>query len=208
MRRISALAYSAPLVFSIFLLAWTPLHAQTAPSAGATAAPGQHWWICQYVDPRDLNNPALGSRAYFSAFPSSPSSAASLGEVGPGAYRSAMVKHFIGYVRQNYKVTDLPGNPTGQYTGRFGGSCKRSSDDAAARANSIDMMKKQFPSNHFEGIQVNFADTPAQDAAIDAKLAGSASASSVAKPPSSNGDSEKCAAIIAQGLKPSPNCSN
>ena len=35
MRRISALAYSAPLFLSIFLLACTPLHAQTAPSAGA-----------------------------------------------------------------------------------------------------------------------------------------------------------------------------
>src|SRR5260221_58433 len=36
MRRISSPAYSRPLFLSIFLLACTPLHAQTAPSAGTT----------------------------------------------------------------------------------------------------------------------------------------------------------------------------
>jgi len=35
MRRMSALAYAAPLLLSIFLFASAPLHAQTAPSASA-----------------------------------------------------------------------------------------------------------------------------------------------------------------------------
>jgi hypothetical protein len=153
-----------------------------APGPPPAVAPGQHWWMCQYVDPKDLYKPVLGSRIYFSVFPAFPSSAASLGEVGGMAYSTAMVKHFIGYVRQNYKVTDLPENPTGQYTGQFGGRCKRSSDDAATRANGMDMMQKQWASSTppIEAIQVNFADTPAEDAAIDAKLAGAATASATA----------------------------
>jgi hypothetical protein len=94
-----------------------------------------------------------------------------------------MVKHFVGYVQQNYKV--LTANyftPTGQYNGKAGGYCKRSSDDAATRANGMDMMQKQWASSTppIEAIQVNFADTPAEDAAIDAKLAGAASASATA----------------------------
>lgn len=151
-----------------------------APGPPAVAAPGQHWWLCRYVDPKDIYKAVLGSRVYFAVFPDFDSNAASLGEVGGMAYSTAMVKHFIGYVRENYTVTALAGNPTGQYTGNVGGFCKRASDDAASRAYSVDLMKKQFPSNHFEGIQVDFADTPAQDAPIDAKLASEAAAAAKA----------------------------
>lgn len=161
MRRISAPAYFTPLFLSIFLLACIPLHAQAAPSAGATAAPGQHWWLCQYRDPKDPYKPALGSRMYFALFPSS------------AATPNAMITHFSAYVQQNYKV-----NPPGAYNA--GGYCQRYSDDDATRANSMDMIRKQWASGNIEAIQVNFADTPAQDAAIDAKLAGAASVAATA----------------------------
>ena len=153
-----------------------------APGPQAAAAAGQHWWLCQYVDPKDISKPVLGRRIYFSVFPAFPSSAAPLGEVGGGAYSTAMVKHFIAYVRQNYNVINIVGNPTGAYNGGAGGYCKRISDDAAGRANSMDMFQKQWASStpSIEAIQVNFVDTPAQDAAIDAKLAGAASASATA----------------------------
>jgi hypothetical protein len=141
-------------------------------------APGQHWWSCRYVDPKDLNKPVMGSRVYFSVFPSFHSATDSTGEVGPMAYSSTMAEHFIGYVRQNYKVTDLPGNPTGQYAGRDGGRCGRVSDDDAGRAYTIEMTQKQWASSTppIEGIQVNFADIAAQDGASDAQRESAASA--------------------------------
>lgn len=158
MRRISALAYSGPLFLSFFLLACTPLHAQTAPSAGTTAAPGQHWWMCQYRDPKDPYKPALGSRMYFALFPTSTTTP------------NALNKRFNAYVHQNYQTTDNGGN----------GYCQRYSDDDADRANSMAMLQKDWASSNIESIPVNFADTPAQDAAIDAKLAAAASAAATA----------------------------
>ncbi|MEO7042056.1 MAG: hypothetical protein ABI035_07340, partial [Gemmatimonadaceae bacterium] len=159
------------------------------PNAASGSAPvatqGQHWWMCRYYDPKDVNQRALGMRVYYSAFPDSPSSSVALGEVGSGAYSTAMVKHFIAYVRQTYKVTDLAGNPTGQYNGYAGGYCRRISDDAAGRTNTIAGMLKGFTPDHLEGIQVNFADTPAQAAYGDAAGATvAAAAPAVAQGPS------------------------
>jgi hypothetical protein len=72
-------------------------------------------------------------------------------------------KHFNGYVQQNYKINDP--------NAADNGFCRRVSDDNAARASSMDMFQKQWRSSNIEPVQVNFANTPAQDAAIDAKLA-------------------------------------
>ena len=153
----------------------------SASGSAPVATQGQHWWMCRYYDPKDVNQRALGMRVYYSAFPDSPSSSVALGEVGSGAYSTAMVKHFIAYVRQTYKVTDLAGNPTGQYNGYAGGYCRRISDDAAGRTNTIAGMLKGFPPDHLEGIEVNFADTPAQVANGDA--AGAAVAAAAAPRP-------------------------
>jgi len=172
-----------------------PMGASSGPAPGPVSSPpvaraGQHWWLCRYVDPKDLNNAALGSSVYFSFFPAPDSSAASLGQSGGMAYRSAMVKHFIGYVRQNYKVTDLPGNPTGQYTGQFGGYCTRVQDDAASRANGRESFLKGWRTSHMDPIEADFADTPAQDAAIDAKMGTGAQPQ---PQPAPSGNSKECA---------------
>ena len=72
------------------------------------------------------------------------------------------------------------------------GSCARISDDAAGRANSMDMFEKQWRSSNMEPVQVSYADTPAQDAAIDAKLASPGTATPAAsQPPVVN--SKECA---------------
>jgi len=110
------------------------------------------------------------------------------------AYLNSMAKHIIGYIRQEYKVPVLIGDPTGQ--SHF--FCRRIQDDAASRANGTDMRLKQWASSRppVEAIQVNFTDTPAQDAAIDAKLAaGNGSpASPTAQPsPSDGSTSKECA---------------
>jgi hypothetical protein len=167
-----------------------------------TQAPGQHWWLCQYADPKDFYKPVLGSRVYFSVFPSFHSATDSPGEVGPMAYSSTMVKHFIGYVRQNYKVTDLPGDPTGQYAGRGGGRCARVSDDDAGRANTIEMSEKQWASStpHIEAVQVNFADGVAQDAAIDRNLASAAPAAPRPTMASTGGSFISCATSGGAGI--------
>jgi hypothetical protein len=172
-----------------------------SPSQPAQA-PGQHWWFCRYVDPKDLNKPVMGSRVYFSVFPSFHSAADSTGEVGPMAYSSTMVEHFIGYVRQNYKVTDLPGNPTGQYSGRDGGRCGRVSDDGAGRAYTIEMTQKQWASSTpaIEAVQLNFADTAAQDGAIDAQRENAASAAPRPTADSTGGSFISCATSGGAGI--------
>lgn len=65
---------------------------------------------------------------------------------------------------------------------------------------------------NLEPIEVAYDATPAQNAAIDAKLASQgALAAPPANPPSSkpssNGHAKDCAAMIAQGQKPPPYCS-
>lgn len=148
--------------------------AQSPVSASpAVAAPGQHWWMCRYVDQKDPNKAAAGSRMYFSVLPSS------------AAFSNDHGKHFNAYVQQNYKITDP--NSAGK------GFCTRVSDDAAGRANSMDMFQKQWRSSNMEPIQVSYADTPAQDAAIDAKLASSGATAPAASQPSSSANSKECA---------------
>jgi hypothetical protein len=116
----------------------------------AAAAPGQHWWLCRYSDPKDRSKPALGSRMYYALIPSS-------------GDNSKMNAHFNGYVQQNYKVTNS------ESTGM--GYCRRFSDDAASRANSMDMVQKQWAASNTEAVNIKWTDSPAEDAAIDAKLA-------------------------------------
>jgi hypothetical protein len=170
-------------------VASAPVAPETAPSSQApAAASGQHWYMCQYLDPKNLDKPAAGSFVYFSYFPTSDSALASQGGSGGMAYSSALLKHFIGYVRQNHKVADLPGNPSAQYNGRSGGRCNRVQDNAAARANGRDLFLKGAKTNNMEPLEVDFADTAAQDAAIDAKLPGGAQP---APPPVVN--SKECA---------------
>lgn len=121
------------------------------PSSPQVAAAGQTWWICRYQDQKDPYKPAAGSRMYYSVFPAGPD------------FINDHWKHFNAYVQQNYTIID-PGSIDK-------GFCRRVSNDAPARANSTDMFLKQWRSSNIEPIQVEFANTPAQDAAIDAKLA-------------------------------------
>jgi hypothetical protein len=144
----------------------------SAPSSGpaGAAAPGQHWWMCRYSDLKDPSKPALGSFMYYALIPTS-------GDA------SKMNGHFNGYVQQNYKVTNS------ESTGS--GFCRRFSDDAATRANSMDMMLKQWASSHFEAVNVKWTDTPAENAAVDAKLAAGKPAPSAAL--ESGAGSKECA---------------
>lgn len=137
-----------------------------APPANSVAAgtPGQNWWMCSFRDVKNPYKPALGSRMYYALVPSSNATAPA--RIGT---------HFTGYVRQNYKVTD---NATAGAVG-YGG-CERFSNDPATRANSLDMLQKQWATSNIEGIPVAWSNTPAENAAIDAKLAGAASAAATA----------------------------
>lgn len=150
------------LSFSVILLVST--------IATAAAAQGQHWWMCRYPDLKDPAKPALGSVMYYALIPTSGDD-------------SKLRAHFNGYVQQNYKVTN---------NGNSGmGFCQRYSDDAASRANSMDMMLKQWASSNISAINVKWTDTPAEDAAIDAKLAAAKAAPSAAA--ASGADSKECA---------------
>jgi hypothetical protein len=158
----------------------------SAPSSGpAAAAPGQHWWVCRYSELKDPAKPALGSLMYYALNPSS-------------GDNSKLNQHFNGYVKQNYKVRDNGNSMTGY--------CQRLSDDAAGRANSMDMIKRQWASSKMEAINVKWTDTPAENAAIDAKLA--AAKTSPAAAPASGADSKECAyhatctPAPAAGVKP------
>ncbi len=135
-----------------------------ASGSGGAAAPGQDWWMCSYRDVKDPYKPALGSLMYYALVPASGST-----DNGP------ITTHFDAYVRQNYKVND---NATAGATGA--GRCQRFSNDPATRANSMDMSQKQWASSNIESIHVNWTNTPAENAAIDAKLAGTASAAATA----------------------------
>lgn len=158
------------------------------PSAVPVAAPGQIWQICQYQDRKDPSNAAAGSRMYYAHFPAD------------AAFENDHWKHWNAYVEQNYKIMD-PDSSIGK------GFCRRSVNDAPTP-----VFVRQWRSMNFEPIETAYADTPAQNAAIDAKLAGQgALASPAANPtspkPSSNGYAKECAAMIAQGQKPPPYCS-
>ena len=85
--------------------------------------------------------------------------------------------HFDAYVRQNHKVND---NATAGATGA--GRCQRfSNNDPASRANSPDNVPETVGiESNIESIHVNWTNTPAENAAIDAKLAGTASAAATA----------------------------
>jgi hypothetical protein len=154
------------------------------PSAALVAAPGQIWQICQYQDRKDPNKPAAGGRMYYASFPAD------------AAFENDHWKHWNAYVEQNYKIMD-PDNSVGR------GFCRRSANDAP-----VPVFLKQWRAMNFEPVEVAYADTPAQNAAIDARLTGqSAPASPAAKPSSSNGHAQECAAMIAQGQKPPWYCS-
>jgi hypothetical protein len=165
-----------------------PAAAPAQPSAASVATAGQNWWICRYKDIKDPNKPVAGGRMYYVVLPAD------------AAFPNDNWKHFNAYIEQNNKITDP--NSKGN------GFCRRVSNDAAGRANSTATFLKQWRSENFEPTEVAYADTPAQNAAIDTKLAGQVAPSPPAgKPPSSNQNAEKCAAMVAQGQKPPPYCS-
>lgn len=166
MRTTSAPAYLAPLIFSVCIAAAfiiTPVSAASAlgPTSGGTVAPAQDWWMCSYQDVKDPYKPALGSRMYYTVFPADPASN------GPNGLNA----HFNKYIQQNYKVhTDVSGAKN---------FCIRVFNDAASRANSMDMFRRQWASSNIESIRVGWTNTPAEDAAIDAKSASAAAAAAV-----------------------------
>jgi hypothetical protein len=158
------------------------------PSAAPVAAPGQIWQICQYRDMKDPTRAAAGGRMYYAHFPAD------------AAFENDHWKHWNAYIEQNYKIMD-PDSSIGR------GFCRRSANDAPTP-----VFVKQWRSMNLEPVETPYADTPAQNAAIDAKLTGhSALASPAANPPSpapsSNGHAKECAAMIARGQKPPPYCS-
>ena len=143
------------------------LNAMASPSSAATlpsgsvgaAAPGQDWWMCRYQDPRDPNKPVLGSRMYYAVIATGAASNES----------SALNAHFNAYVQQHDKVhVDVTGGK---------GFCVRVSNDAAVRANSMDLFLKQWASSNIQSIRVGWTNTPAENAAIDAKVAAVGAAS-------------------------------
>jgi hypothetical protein len=133
------------------------LHAQ-APTAGTTAsAPGQHWWLCQCRILKDPSKPALGNLMYYALLlaPDKPSG------------------NFAAYLQQKYKIV-MGGAAT-----QGSGNCDRLSDDAASRANSMDMYQKQWAAGKFEAINTNWTDSPAESpAAAAAAPAAAATAQS------------------------------
>jgi hypothetical protein len=133
-----------------------PMQTSEVPVAAAE----QHWWMCRYQDPKDAYKPALGSRMYYALFPSS-------------ADPIPMKNHFNAYVQQHYKLRNDTGNAGI-------GFCKRVSDDTAGRTYSMDMFLKQWASSNIEPVKIPWSDMPAEDAAIDAKLAGAASVTATA----------------------------
>jgi hypothetical protein len=138
--------------------------------AAPVAAQGQHWWMCRYSDLKDPSKPVLGSNMYYALIPVS-------GDA------SALRTHFNGFVQQNYKVSNSESTGTG--------FCQRYSDDAASRTNSMDMMLKQWASSNITAINVKWTDSPAEDAAIDAKLAAAKGSPSAAE--ASGATSKECA---------------
>ena len=113
------------------------------------------------MDRKDWNNAAAGSRIYFSTFPSSAPS-----PLDP--------KPFVAYIKQNYQLTGIANNPSGLYNGSEGGYCTRVGDDAAARANSVDMFQKQWKASNMETIQVNYAGNGSAGGALGAAPASTA----------------------------------
>jgi hypothetical protein len=169
--RQTRVSYSRSFFLLVISLGWAI--ATRAPALQAEA-PGQHWWVCTYLDLKDASKPAMGSVVYYAVFASSDD------DMSHG-----LTNHFNGYVQQNYKVT------SNYNSGNSGtGYCRRVSDDAAGRANSMDMMEKQWASSKTEAVHVQWTDTPAQDAIIDAKLA--AAKASPAVPPASGAGSKEC----------------
>ena len=166
--RQTQVSYSGSFFVLVTLLASTIL---TRALPLQAEAPGQHWWVCTYLDPTDPSKPAMGSVVYYALFPSSGDDSS-----------HGLTNHFNGYVQQNYKVTDNHNSGTGY--------CRRVSDDAAARANSMDMMQKQWASSKMDGLQVKWTDTPAEDAIIDARLAAAKAAPAAA--PSTGAGSKEC----------------
>jgi hypothetical protein len=122
--------------------------------------------MCQYKDVKDISKPALGNLRYYALVPSSAA-------VSNGAH--GLDAHFAAYVQQNYKIND---------PGKAGGYCRRYSNDPAGREFSKNMLLKEWTSAKDEPIEVSWTDTPAENAAIDAKLASAASvaATSAATP--------------------------
>ena len=114
--------------------------ASAAPAMSAVSAPvataGQHWWVCRYQDKKNPANAALGSVMYYAVLPADP------------AFPDDHFKKFNLYVQQNYKIMDPDTLDPG--------FCRRVSDDAAARANSMDMFVKQWKSSNIDPIPVNF----------------------------------------------------
>lgn len=166
MRRVRIRSYLAPLFSWLFLvsIASTAPQAQPAPPSGSVgaAAPGDVWWMCRLQDPKDPEKPVLGSRMYYAVF------TADAASNGPNGLNT----HFNAYVQQNYKIhADVSGGK---------GFCVRVSNDAATRANSMDMFLKQWAASNIESIHVDWTNAPAQDASTDAKSASAAATASTA----------------------------
>jgi hypothetical protein len=167
-----------------FVLSQPPAGSPATPAVAAAsepvAAPGQDWWMCRYRDVTNPSNPALGSRMYYALFPTS------------ATVPNGLNAHFNAYVQQNYQMNDH--NNSGN------GYCRRFSNDAATRANSMDMLLKQFASSNIESIHIDWADTPAQDAAIDAKLAAAAAATPRPAATASGGPFISCSTSGGAGI--------
>jgi hypothetical protein len=125
--------------------------APTGASGSVIAAAGQEWWMCQYKDVKDRLKPELGNIRYYALFSSSETLAG-----GP----HGMDIHFNAYVPQNYKIND---------PNKAGGYCDRISNDAPGREYSMNLLLKQWTSSNDEPIHVSWTDTPAENAAIEAR---------------------------------------
>jgi hypothetical protein len=126
--------------------------APAAPSAGpvATTGPGQNPWLCMYYGQKDAHP---------------------ITYVSPMVYTGANPSQaFMKYLTTNYDLSKIM---------HASGHCDRYSSDAATRANSMDMLEKQWAASKTELIHVAWTDSPAENAAATATLASAAAAAAV-----------------------------
>lgn len=163
--------------------------ASPAPSPmGGAAAPGQHWWLCKYHILKDRSQPVLGSLMYYALFPSA------------AATPNQLSQNFVAYLKQNYKIA-MGGPPP-----LPGGGCERLSDDAALRANSMDMYQKQWAASKTEAINTNWAGSPAGSAASGQAVPTAPATSSTGAPPTASSTGQHhCVSPVDHKAIPCPN---
>ena len=148
MRRISALAYAAPLFLSIFVLARAPLYAQ---AAGTSASLQSYSTICRYQGVQDGHQVVYVTPVIHTDLAASDISAA-----------------FNRYMSANYDISKIQGGS---------GYCStKVSNSADQQAYTMQQLEKQWADSKTVVTHLNWTGTPEEIKAVDAKLAAAAPA--------------------------------